>query len=79
VDDLSSALDAETERQLWSRLRARPGTTILAVSHRHVALQQADRIIVLKDGRVEAIGMLDELLLRCEEMRLLWAGGPTTT
>lgn len=79
VDDLSSALDAENERQLWSRLRARPGTTILAVSHRRVALQQADRIIVLKDGRVEAIGMLDELLIRCEEMRLLWAGDPTTT
>ncbi len=78
VDDLSSALDAETERQLWARLRARPDNTILAVSHRRVALQQADRIIVLKDGRVEAIGTLDELLLRCEEMRLLWAEGPTT-
>lgn len=79
VDDLSSALDAETERQLWSRLRARPGNTILAVSHRHVALQQADQIIVLKDGRVEATGMLDELLVRCEELRRLWAEDPTTT
>ncbi len=77
VDDLSSALDAETERQLWARLRARPDNTILAVSHRRVALQQADRIIVLKDGRVEATGTLDELLIRCAEMRLLWAAGPT--
>jgi ATP-binding cassette subfamily B protein len=74
VDDLSSALDVDTERALWQRLFSRPGVTCLAVSHRRAALRQADQILVMKDGRVEDRGTLDELLPRCEEMRRLWTG-----
>ncbi len=48
-DDLSSALDVETEQQLWTRLAARPGSTCLVVSHREAALARADRVLVL-DG-----------------------------
>jgi ATP-binding cassette subfamily B protein len=76
VDDLSSALDVETERTLWRRLFERPDTTVLAVSHRRAALQRADQIIVLEEGMVEARGTLDELLAGSEEMRRLWRGGP---
>ncbi|MCB0179309.1 MAG: ABC transporter ATP-binding protein [Anaerolineae bacterium] len=74
-DDLSSALDVETERTLWERLFARPATpTCLVVSHRRTALRHADHIIVLKNGRVEAEGQLADLLERSEEMRRLWEG-----
>ena len=78
-DDLSSALDVNTERILWERLfdltdgEQRP--TCLVVSHRRPALQRADKIILLKDGRVADTGKLAALLARSQEMRDLWADG----
>jgi ATP-binding cassette subfamily B protein len=79
-DDLSSALDVETELQLWERLlgpgdgTTPRGPTCLVVSHRRPALLRADQIIVLKEGRVEAQGKLNDLLASCEEMQRLWRG-----
>lgn len=73
-DDLSSALDVETERTLWERIFERKDATYLVVSHRQAALRRADHIIVLKSGSIEAQGKLEVLLETCEEMQQLWEG-----
>jgi ATP-binding cassette subfamily B protein len=77
-DDLSSALDVETERTLWERLLERRDATCLVVSHRRPVLRRADHILVLKNGKVEAEGTLDDLLETCEEMQRIWEGKLTT-
>ena len=78
MDDLSSALDVETEQVLWQRVFSREATC-LVVSHRRVVLERADQILILQDGRIIARGSLKELLETSEEMQRLWAGKPDET
>lgn len=60
ADDVSSALDATTEIELWQALRARSATVIGATSKR-AALAQADNVVVLVEGRVAATGPWSQL------------------
>ena len=60
ADDVSSALDATTENELWAALRAR-GATVVGSSSKRSALAQADRVVVLVDGEIVEIGPWAEL------------------
>jgi ATP-binding cassette, subfamily B, bacterial len=61
IDDLSSALDVDTESILWERLFAQPQVTCLIVSHRPVVLNRADHVIWLEDGQVRGYGPWHEV------------------
>lgn len=75
-DDLSSALDVETEAELWEGLLTRDGsTTVLAVSHRRPALMRADQVIVLDAGRLVARGSARELLDTDSVLSEMWNSG----
>ena len=76
VDDLSSALDVATERQIWDRLFAQADVTCLAVSHRRATLQRAQQVIVLDDGHIVAQGTLAEVLATSAAMQQLWQTAP---
>ncbi|GMQ92861.1 MAG: ABC transporter ATP-binding protein [Acidimicrobiia bacterium] len=75
LDDVSSALDVETERTLWRRLfEARVDVAALVVSHRHAALAQANRVIVMDRGRIVAVGKAKDLSQTSATFRAIWEG-----
>ena len=69
-DDSFSALDFRTDRALRQALRKETGgTTSLIVAQRIGAVMDADRIIVLDDGRMVGMGRHEELMRDCEVYR----------
>ena len=62
LDDSTSALDMETERQIQKDLRKTEGTSKIIIAPRISAVREADEILILKDGKVEERGTHQELL-----------------
>jgi ATP-binding cassette subfamily B protein len=63
LDEATSALDAESERMVQRALeRLMTGRTVLIIAHRLATVRHADRIAVMEDGRIKAVGAHDELL-----------------
>jgi ATP-binding cassette subfamily B protein len=65
LDEATSALDSESEAMVQDAIAAGAGKrTTIIVAHRLATVMSADRIVVLRDGRIEAIGTHRELLRR---------------
>ncbi|KRN41533.1 hypothetical protein FC77_GL000211 [Lactobacillus acetotolerans DSM 20749 = JCM 3825] len=65
LDDSTSAVDTDTERQIRQALaRDMPNTTKIIISQRIVSIKDANRIIVMNDGKIQDIGTHDELMKR---------------
>ncbi len=74
LDDVTSALDARTERQFWNHVRGQlPDAGILVSTHREATAQQADRVVWLEEGKILREGSHDQLLAEHEEYQRLFA------
>jgi len=72
LDEATSGLDRENERALYAALDAlKDGRTILAVSHRLESIVNADKILLLGEGGVVAVGTHAELLADSQVYRTL--------
>ncbi len=64
LDEATSALDAENERKVQQALtRIMQGRTTLVIAHRLATVKNANRIAVINEGRLEAIGTHDQLVM----------------
>jgi ABC-type multidrug transport system fused ATPase/permease subunit len=71
LDDSSSALDYATDAALKKALRGLD-TTVIIVSQRTSSVQNADRILVLDDGKIVGNGTHEQLLETCEEYQTIY-------
>lgn len=74
LDDSTSSIDSETEDRIQRAIdRVSRGRTTLIITHRLSQIRWADKIVVLRHGRVEAIGRHEELMETSEAYRRIFA------
>lgn len=74
LDDSTSAIDSATEDEIQRAMRrAQEGRTTILITHRLSQIRWADRIIVLENGRIAANGSHEELLIRSDHYRRIFA------
>ncbi len=74
LDDSTSAIDSATEDRIQRAIeQAGAGRTMFLITHRLSQIRRADRIVVLRRGRVEAVGTHEELMRESEAYRRIFA------
>jgi ATP-binding cassette subfamily B protein len=74
LDEATSSVDTETERMIQQNLEElTAGRTALVIAHRLSTIRKADRIVVIRDGRVEEEGSHEELVTNGGTYSELWA------
>jgi ABC-type multidrug transport system fused ATPase/permease subunit len=62
LDEATSSLDSETETELTESIQALKGSsTIIMIAHRLSTVRQADKVVYLNEGRIQAIGTFEEV------------------
>ena len=73
LDEATAFTDPENEDKIQRSIAAlTKGKTLLVIAHRLSTIKNADNIVVLKNGRIEAEGRQDELLASCPLYRDMW-------
>ena len=73
-DEATSSLDSQTERALTETVERLHGRkTMVVIAHRLSTVRGCDRLVVLEEGRIVAVGSYDELCLRSEAFQALLA------
>ena len=73
LDEATSALDTETEHEIQASLaRMGEGRSVITIAHRLSTVVEADRIVVLEEGRVRESGTHDQLLKADGRYAAMW-------
>ena len=72
LDDSVSAVDTKTEKVILENLKkTRAGKTTILIAHRISTIEQMDKIILVEDGRIEAVGSHEALYRSCPSYRTM--------